>query len=118
MQKWLLPPELLGAEVGIAIAEEQRGLEEDERGIPNGRGSAKGRQDELCGERLNQEQQKGADEQGDGVQRAHGGQFGTDGLRGVTSADGKIKSLLAMAAVSGDHPRWPVGNAGGRPWRR
>lgn len=93
MQKWLLPSKLLGAEVGIAVAEEQRGLEEDQRGIPNCRGSAEGRQDELRGERLNQEQQKGADEQGDGVQRAHGGQFGTDGLKGVTSGNKSIEGF-------------------------
>ena len=60
-------------EVGVRVAREQRRLEEDEAGRPDGGRSAEPRQDLLRDDRLHQEQQEGADEDGRGVEGHRGG---------------------------------------------
>ena len=50
------------AEVGISVAAQQHQLEEKHAGGPDGRTSAKPRQDEFRDQRLDQEQQEGSSE--------------------------------------------------------
>jgi hypothetical protein len=57
--------------VGVEIAQEQGALKEHQCGIPNGGGTAKGGQDHFCDQRLNQKQQKRADENGEGEEESH-----------------------------------------------
>jgi len=63
-----------GREVGVAIAEEEHALVEEEGGVPNRRRPAEHRQKHACEERLHQEEQGRADEDGERVKRRHGEQ--------------------------------------------
>lgn len=60
-------------DVRQAVTAEQRGLEEEHAAIPDRGAAAKQREDELGGDRLDQEEQRCAEEDGDGEEREHGG---------------------------------------------
>src|SRR5262249_55610215 len=60
--------ELRGGPVGVQRAAEEHGLEEDHASVPHPRGRADERGQELPDERLDQEQERGSDEQGGGVE--------------------------------------------------
>ncbi len=70
-----LPPRLEPAhdEIAVAIAGEQRSLEEHEARRPDRRGSAEPREDLLRHHRLHEKQQERADEDGDGVEKHRSG---------------------------------------------
>ena len=55
-------------QVGVGVAGQQRGLEEDHRGVPHRRRSAQHRQDQLGHHRLDQEDQRRRGEDGHGEQ--------------------------------------------------
>ena len=57
--------------MSIAVTRQQSGLEENHAGIPDRRRPAKPRQDHLGDHRLEEEHQRGADEQGDSKQKRH-----------------------------------------------
>ena len=56
--------EVGGDVVRVGVARQQRHLEEDDAGIPHLGGAAQSRQYEPADERLHQEEEEGADEQG------------------------------------------------------
>ena len=56
--------------VSVEVAEQQRDLEEDQAGEPDGGGAAKGGQQLLGGHRLHQEEQECAEKDGKAVEQA------------------------------------------------
>ena len=122
----LAPPEPAGAQVGDAVAEEEGGLEEHHGGVPDVRGAPQSRGQELGDEGLDQEQQGGADEAGEGEQEdeASAGGHGLRRDRGrrvdVTAGDHGHGALVGGDAptLSGRAARWlsqPVGTLPGWP---
>ncbi|HEY0163118.1 MAG TPA: hypothetical protein VGB69_10600 [Edaphobacter sp.] len=59
--------------MGVEVAEQQRGLEEDEAGEPYGGGASEDGEDLLGGKRLDEEEEEGRDEGGGSVEEARGG---------------------------------------------
>jgi hypothetical protein len=64
--------EPLGREVGVEVAGEEAGLEEHHAGVPHRRRAAQLGQDHLGDHELDDEQQRGADEQGKRVEERQG----------------------------------------------
>ena len=57
-----------GEEVGVEVAEEQGGLEEDQAGEPDGGGASERGEELLGGDGLNEEQEQGGEKDGCGGQ--------------------------------------------------
>jgi hypothetical protein len=62
------------ARVGVGVAAEESGLEEDHARAPHGRRAAEERQDHLAHHRLHDEEQRGADVHRDRVEQQEGDQ--------------------------------------------
>jgi hypothetical protein len=56
--------------VGVEVAEEERGLEEDEAGEPDGGGASQDGQELLGGDGFDEEEEQGREEDGGGVEEA------------------------------------------------
>src|SRR5580700_9432477 len=60
--------QIMLAQVRVQISGEQGGLKKDQAGSPDGRRAAEPGEDEAADQRLNLEQQKGADKDGTGIE--------------------------------------------------